>query len=115
MSKHLDFGLSVNLFARGGAYDTFPEVAIISLLHLTTPVQKHAWQTLRQDSSTQKFYIMNVVSIFFNRNWPSIFYQDPTCINAPTLRFKWNNPYAIITAILLHVSMHVLPIFSVGK
>jgi hypothetical protein len=84
-------------------------------LHLTTPVQKHAWQTLRQDSSTQKFYILNVVSIFFNRNWPSIFYQDPTCINAPTLRFKWNNPYAIITAILLHVSMHVLPIFSVGK
>ena len=68
MSKHFDFGLSVNLFARGGAYDTFPEVAIISVLHLTTPVQKHARQTLRQDSSTQKFYIMNVVSSFFNRN-----------------------------------------------
>ena len=31
VSKHLDFMLSVNLFARGGAYDTFPEVAIISL------------------------------------------------------------------------------------
>ena len=64
ISKHLDFWLSVNLFARGGAYDTFPEVAIISLLHLTTPVQKHAWQKLRQDSSTQKLYIINVVSIF---------------------------------------------------
>ena len=46
------------------AYETFPEVAIISLLHLTTPVKKHAWQKLRQDSSTQKFYIINVVSIF---------------------------------------------------
>jgi hypothetical protein len=32
-------------------------------LHLTTPVQKHAWQKLRQDSSTQKFYIINVVNI----------------------------------------------------
>jgi hypothetical protein len=62
-SKHLNFWLSVNLCARGGAYDNFPEVAIISLLHLTTPVQKHAWQKLRQDSSTQKFYIINVVSI----------------------------------------------------
>ena len=41
-SKHLDLWLSVNLFARGGAYDTFPEVTIISLLHLTTPVQKNA-------------------------------------------------------------------------
>ena len=42
ISKHLDCWLSVNLFARGGAYNTFPEVAIISLLHLTTPVQRHA-------------------------------------------------------------------------
>jgi hypothetical protein len=40
--EHLDFWLSVNLFARGGAYDTFPEVAIISRLHLTTPVQRHS-------------------------------------------------------------------------
>ena len=51
---------------------------------------------------------------FFNRNWPYILYQDPTCRNAPTLRFKWDNPYVIITAILLHVSMHVLPIFFSG-
>ena len=29
ISNHLDFWLSVNLFARGGACDTFPEVAII--------------------------------------------------------------------------------------
>jgi hypothetical protein len=29
ISKHLDFWLSVNLFARGGVYDTFPEIAII--------------------------------------------------------------------------------------
>jgi hypothetical protein len=36
VSVHLDFWLSVNLFARGGAYDTFSEVAIISRLHLTT-------------------------------------------------------------------------------
>ena len=42
MSKHLDFWLPVNLFARGGAYDTFPEVAIISRLDLTRPVQKLA-------------------------------------------------------------------------
>ena len=91
-------------------YDTFPKVAIISLLHLTTPIQR-----LRQGSSTQKFYIINVVSIFINRNWPSILFQDPTCINAPTLRFKWKKSYAIVTTILLHVSMHVLPIFSVGN
>ena len=51
------------MFARGEAYATFPEVTIISRLHLTTPVQKHAWQKLRQDSCTQKFYIINVVSI----------------------------------------------------
>jgi hypothetical protein len=137
--------------SRGGAYDTFPEVAIISPLHLTS-VQKHAWQQLCQDSSIQKFYIINVVSIFFNRNLPSILYQDHTCMSvssivyylcmymfisshlfclvfanwcsildflsiAPTLRFKWNNPYwayAIIRAILLHVSMHVLPICFSG-
>ena len=76
------------MFARCGAYATFPEVAIISRLHLTTPVQRHSWQKLRQDPSTQKFYIMNVVSIFFNRNWPSIFYQDPTCINAGTYKVR---------------------------
>ena len=77
--------------------------------------KKHALQKLRQDSSTQKFYIINVVSIFINRNWPYILFQDPTCINAPTLRFKWKKSYAIVTTILLHVSMHVLPIFAVGN
>ena len=35
-------------------------------------------------------------------------------LNAPTLRFEWNNPYAIITAILLYVSLHVLPILFSG-
>jgi hypothetical protein len=34
---------------------------------------KHAWQKLSQDSSTQKIYIINVVSIYFNRNWRSIY------------------------------------------
>jgi hypothetical protein len=53
-----------------------------------------------------------VVSIYFNRNWPSILYQYPTCINAPTLRFKWNNPYAIITAILLQSSINACVISS---
>ena len=40
MSNHLDFWLSVNLCARGGDYDTFTEVAIISGSHLITPLQK---------------------------------------------------------------------------
>jgi len=50
---------------------------------LTTPTGMH-------DKSTQKFYIINdkCGEYFFNRNWLSILYQDPTCINAPTLRFK---------------------------
>ena len=30
-------------------------------------VQKHAWQKLRQESTTQKFYIINVVSILLNK------------------------------------------------
>jgi hypothetical protein len=62
------------MFARGGAYATFPEVAIISRLHLTTSVQKHAWLKLRQDSSTQKFYIINVVCIFYLLEIDPLFY-----------------------------------------
>jgi hypothetical protein len=49
-------------------------------LVLDSTCTKHAWQQLRQDSSTQKFYIIKLLGIFFNRNWPSILYQDPKYI-----------------------------------
>ena len=109
ISKHLDFWLSVNLF--GLWYFSLNRDHFV--LAFDNTCAKACMTKVTSRLEYTEVCIINVVSIVFNRNWPSMLYQDPT--NAPTLRFKWNNPCAIITAILLHVSMHMLPILVSGQ
>ena len=80
MSKHLDLWLSVNLFARGGAYDTFP-------LAFDDTCTKACMTKVTPKLEYTEVYIINVVSSFlieidllFNTK---ILHQ-----NAPTLPFK---------------------------
>ena len=107
----MNFWLSVNLFAN----------LFMILFRKSRSFRSCIWQHLYKSMHDQSYaktrvhksFTLLMCWVFFNRNWPSILYQDPTCINALTLRFKWNNPCPIITAILLHAC--VTQFFSVGN